>query len=224
MAFKPLKETLRQLLEDGKLEEVAEIATGRKRTLGSLIALTFDADLQVGWRSIESMGLAVERLSRRSPGYVKDHMRRLYWLITEESGGIFWRAPECMAECSARLPELLHDFIPIAFHLLETLEDEDLGHFRPGALWAVGRLSGLAGNELESVLPLVRDALSDRDPQARGMAVWCLDQAGEGDCLVGRGELLEDDGPVDLYEERVVHRTTVAELTRRVLPAAPAPS
>ena len=224
MAFKPLKETLRRLLEDGNLEEIAEITTGRKRTLGSLIALTYDADLQIGWRSIEAMGLAVERLSRRSPGYVKDHMRRLYWLITEESGGVFWRAPECMAECSARLPRLLQDFIPIAFHLLETLEEEDLDHFRPGALWAVGRLAGLARDELDSVLPLVRESLSDGNPQARGMAVWCLARVGDGGGLMDRNELLEDEGPVDLYEGRVVRRTTVAELTRRVLAAPATPS
>ena len=90
-------------------------------------------------RAIEAQGMAAEALSSSSPAYVKEHMRRLYWLITEESGACFWRAPECMAECGARMPRLLASHVPIAFHLIETLEDEDLDHFRPGALWAVGR-------------------------------------------------------------------------------------
>ena len=158
MAFKPLKKTLRQLLEEGKLEEIAEMTTGRRRVLGTLVPLTFDADLRIAWRAIEAMGLSAERLSRQNRAYVKDHMRKLYWLITEESGAVFWRAPECMAECGVRLPELLKEFIPIAFHLLETFEEEDLEHFRPGALYAVARLADVVSDELESMIPLVVDA------------------------------------------------------------------
>ncbi|MFC1791615.1 DVU0298 family protein, partial [Gemmatimonadota bacterium] len=112
-----LKTTLRSLLQDGELEEIAQLATGKKRVLGSLVSLTFDDDPQVVWRAIEAMGMAAERLSPSSPHYVKEHMRRLYWLITEESGGVFWRAPECMAELAVRMPRLLASHIPIAFHL-----------------------------------------------------------------------------------------------------------
>ncbi len=212
-----LKDVVRSLLSRGELEAVASLARDRKRVLGALVALTFDSDPLVVWRAIEAMGMAVEALSRESPSYVKEHMRRLYWLITEESGGVFWRAPECMAECAARLPRLLGDFVPIALHLLETLEDEDLEHFRPGALWAVGRLSGVARGELPSLLPLVVRALDEGDPQARGMAVWCLGEVGEGRALAARPDLLDDPGPVSLYRNRVLEDTTVGALTRQLL-------
>lgn len=222
MTHVPLKDTLRELLAEGELEAVADLAMERKRVLGSLVALTFDADEEVGWRAIEAMGMGAERLSRRSPSFVKEHMRRLYWLITEESGACFWRAPESMAELGSRLPGLLGDFVPIAFHLLETLEEEDLEHFRPGALYAVGRLASLLPRDLPPLLPLVVRALEDPDPQARGMAAWCLGQAGETGPLRERGELLEDRGPVRLYRNRVLERTTVGDLVREVLegPAA----
>jgi HEAT repeat protein len=121
------------------------------------------------------------------------------------------------------LPELLKDFVPIAFHLLETLEEEDLEHFRSGALYAVGRLAGEAGDDLEPMLPLVEQALSDPDPQARGMAVWCLGEVGRSGMLRAREELLEDEAPVELYEEREIRRTTVAEITRRVLARSATP-
>jgi methylated-DNA-[protein]-cysteine S-methyltransferase len=217
MTFKPLKKTLRQLLEDGKLEEIVEMSDRRRKVLGTLVALTFDADLKVAWRAIEAQGMAAEELSQVRPGQVKDHMRKLYWLITEESGAVFWRAPECMAECGARLPALLSEFVPIAFHLLETLEDEDLEHFRPGAVYAVARLAGVVGDELESMIPLVVDALKDPLPQSRGMAVWCLGRIGRSEALEGRGELLEDEGPVSLYRNREIEHLTVADLTREVL-------
>jgi hypothetical protein len=144
-------------------------------------------------------------------------MRRLYWLITEESGACFWRAPECMAECGARMPRLLKSHIPIAFHLLETLEEEDLEHFRPGAIWAIGRLVGVARDDLPAVLPLVIEALDRPDPQARGMAVWCLGEVGETESLEARMDLLEDDGAVLLYRDRVLSETTVGRLAEEVI-------
>jgi AraC family transcriptional regulator of adaptative response/methylated-DNA-[protein]-cysteine methyltransferase len=217
MADATLKERLRGLLEDGRLEEIADLVKVRKRALGSLIALTFDADPQVVWRAIEAMGMSAERLALSHPNYVKEHMRRLYWLITEESGGVFWRAPECMAECCVRLPELLKSHIPITFHLLETLEEEDLEHFRPGALWAIARLAELARHDLPAILPLVEDALGSSDPQARGMAVWCLGSVGEVETLARREDLRADSGPVRLYRNRTLEDTTVGRLTGEIL-------
>jgi hypothetical protein len=161
--------------------------------------------------------MAAEALSRRSPAFVKEHMRKLYWLITEESGAVFWRAPECMAECAARMPRLMKDHVPIAFHLIETLEPEDLEHFRPGTLWAVARLAELAEDELPGVLPLVIKALDESDPQARGMAVWCLGQVGEEKALEGREDLQADDGPVLLYRNRAVEETTVSALVQELM-------
>lgn len=222
MAQLPLKDVLRSLLVEGKLEDVAEMAKKKKRVLGGLVALTFDADELVGWRAIEAMGMAAEGMSASSPAYVKEHMRKLYWLITEESGACFWRAPESMAELGVRLPRLLEAFVPIAFHLLETLEEEDLEHFRPGALYAVGRLAGVLPNDVPPMLPLILKALDDPDPQARGMAVWVLGQVGRTDALKERGGLLEDEGPVRLYRNRVLDRMTVGLLTREVLEEAAA--
>ena len=212
-----LKHRVRDLLLDADLEAVAELATSKKRTLGTLIALTFDSDLQVVWRAIEAMGLAVERLAPSHKHYVMEHMRRLYWLITEEAGAVFWKAPECMAECCARLPNLFQSHIPIAFHLLETLEEEDLEHFRPGTLWAIGRLFRVAEEDLPTVLPLVFDALDRPDPQARGMAVWCLGEVGKGSRIGERSELLDDPGVVHLYRDRVIEETTVGRIAKEVL-------
>ena len=217
---KSLKDTLREHLVRGDLEEIAQIAQKRRKALGTLLGLTFDSDVEVVWRAIEAQGMAAERLSQKSPNYVREHMRRLYWLITEESGACFWRAPECMAECGARMPRLLQSHVPIAFHLIETLEEEDLEHFRPGALWAVGRLIDLAQDHLPGVLPLVFQALSDPLPQSRGMAVWCLRQVGKGAELADYPALLEDAGLVHLYRDRSVQEITVAQLTQEVLDEA----
>jgi len=217
MVNRSLKGRLRDLLAEGELEEVAALAAVRKPVLGTLVALTFDPDPEVVWRAIEAQGMAAEAVAPTHPEYVREHVRRLYWLITEESGAVFWRAPESMAEVAARVPSVVGAHIPIAFHLLETLEEEDLEHFRPGTLWAVGRLAHLAREHLPAILPLVLEALERPDPQARGMAVWCLGQVGETEGLDGRPELLDDEGMVEVYGNRTLRRITVGQLTREVL-------
>ena len=219
MSLRALKKTVRKMLLDGKLEEVAELSRGQQKVLGTLITLTFDSDLLVVWRAVEAMGLSVREVIRIDRSQAKEHMRRLYWLITEEAGAVFWRAPECMAECCASEPDFFKSHIPIAFHLLETLEEEDLEHFRPGAIWAIWRLKDLARHDLPPVLPLLIDALDRPESQARGMAAWCLGEVGEARVLKGRPRLVEDQGVVHIYRNRLVEETTVGELARAALKA-----
>ena len=217
MSLRTLKKTVRGMLVDGKLEEVAELSREQQKVLGSLITLTFDPDLLVVWRAIEAMGLAIKEVVRVDGAQAKEHMRRLYWLITEEAGAVFWRAPECMAECCASHPKFFMTHIPIAFHLLETLEEEDLEHFRPGAIWAIGRLHKIVPGHVPGVLPLLVEALDRPESQARGMAAWCLGEVGESEALKGRTDLLEDQGVVHLYRNREVEETTVAQVVRAAL-------
>lgn len=213
----PLKKTLRELLLQGQLEEIAEMAVRKRRVLGVLVSLTYDSDPLIGWRAVEAMGLAADRLAGVDPQAVLNHLRRLYWLISEESGGQCWRAPEALAEVILRAPELSADYIPIVVGLIESMAEEDLEHFRARILWAIGRLSRLVGDRAQAVLPVITSALNNADPQVRGMAVWCLAELGQSSILANRPELLSDHGPVDLYQERLLESTTVASLVQRVL-------
>ncbi len=212
-----MKGVLRELLVQGRLEQIADRAVGNRRVLGSLVSLTFDPDPLIGWRAVEAMGLAADRIAQHDPQQVRNHLRRLHWLLSEESGGVCWRAPEAMAEIVRRMPELFADYIPIVVFLILNLAEEDLAHFRAGVLWALGRLGPLAGDHLQAVLAAVVSSLDDSDPQVRGMAVCCLAEVAHAGLLADRPELLADEGPVDLYEGGIVQRTSVRQLVRRAL-------
>ena len=212
-----MNRTLRDLLAQGRLEQIADLAERQQRVLGRLVALTFDPDPQIGWRVVEAMGLAAGRIAQRDPEYVREHLRRLHWLLSEESGGICWRAPEAIAEIVRHRPRLFGDYIPIVVHLILNLAEADLDHFRAGTLWAIGRLAAVAGDHIPDVLSAITCALDDSDPQTRGMAVWCLGQVGQAQLLAGRPELLGDAGPVDLYEDGLLNRTSVCRLVQRAV-------
>jgi hypothetical protein len=194
----------------------------KKRVLGSLVASTYDADPRISWRAIEALGVAASRVAEDDPDHIRQLLRRLLWLINDESGGICWRAPEAMAEILRRQPTLYADYIPIVTLLLVNLEEEDLERFRAGVLRAIGRLGALARDSFQDVAPAVASALIDSDPQVRGMAVWCLHEVGRADLLAGRLDLIADEDPVDLYEDGILTRTTVSQLVQRALPARPA--
>lgn len=212
-----MKKRLRELLEHQRLDEIADLAAGSRRVLGLLISLTYDRDPLIGWRAVEAMGAATERMADDDPDCVRDHLRRLYWLMSEESGGICWRSPEAMAEIAARRPDLHSDYVRIVVSLLYEMAEEDLGHFRPGILWGIGRLGPLAEKELEAVLPSVKACLDHPDPQVRGLAVRCLGRCGRNEILTAREDLLADEAPVTLYENGQLTDCRVCQLMRREL-------
>jgi hypothetical protein len=206
---------LRELLEAGNAAEIAELASRRTRVLGTLVSLTYDREPLVAWRAVEAMGMAADRVAGSDADAVRSHLRRLHWLLSEECGGFCPYAPQAMAEIIRRRPLAFSEFASIVTTLLETLAEEDLTFYRGGILWAIGRLASVARAEVESALPRVQACLDDPDPQIRGMAVWCLVQAGQRDRLQDRAELLSDAGSVELFEDGSLHRTTVGGLAAR---------
>jgi HEAT repeat protein len=118
----------------------------------------------------------------------------------------------------SRNPQLFAAYVPIVTSLIVSMAEEDLEHFRAGALWAIGRLGKLpGGHDGEEVLAAVTSALDNDDSQVRGMAVWCLGQVGKAKLLADRRDLLSDGGPVDLYQNRSVRPTTVREMVEALL-------
>lgn len=208
---------LGELLADGRLEEVGEMAARRHGTLGRLVPLTYDPDPLLQWRAVEAMGIAARRITETHPDAVREQLRRLSWLLNEESGGICWRAPEAMAEMVSRNPGRFDEYVPIIVSLLVSMADEDLEHFRGGILWAIGRLGRRAEPYAGAVLSAIAAALSHADPQVRGLAVWCVGRLGRAALLAGRPALLNDEGIVELYEDGAIVRTDVRRLTRDAL-------
>jgi hypothetical protein len=212
-----VKKHLRELLDTERIEEIVDLAGRQRRVLGTLLSLTFDAEPLIAWRAVEAMGAAAARVADDDPEYVREHLRRLRWLISDESGGICWHAPEAMAEIIRRRPAMFADHVPVVVYLLRVMEEEDLVRFRAGILWAIGRLGDVAARDIDAVLPAIAECLDDSDPQVRGMAVWCLAQFRRTEPLQARRDLLADEGTVELYLDGRLVRRTVAELMCQAL-------
>lgn len=211
-----MRTELRDLVVHRRLEAVTEMAGASRRVLGRLVSLTYDADPAVAWAAVEAMGAAAAHIADSDPDFVRHHLRRLHWLLQEESGGICWYAPQAMAEIVARRPDLFADYVPIVVNLALETAEEDLEHFRAGMLWAVGRLGALAGDVAADIVPGAVEALGHPDPQVRGMAVWCLGRIGRIAELDARVELQDDSGPCTLFVDGELRALNVARVARVV--------
>jgi len=207
-----MKKRIRNLLENSQFADIAERATARKRVLNVLVSLTFDAEPLIAWRAVEALGLAADRVADGNPDFVRGHLRRLHWFMSDEAGAVCWFAPQAMAEIVRRRPETFPDYLDIVVSLIHTTAEEDLAHFLPGILWAIGTVAPLTADNAQSALNKVGKCLDHGDSQVRGMAVWCLRQMRREKELAGREHLRLDDGVVEIYANHRLETTTVREL------------
>ena len=212
-------DTLRTLLLDADFPAIINLAEKERRTLSFLTALTYDQDRTISWRAVEALGLAASRIAEDDPEYVRVHLRRLVWLLNDESGGIGWRAPEALGEIIHNQPDLFAEFIPILVHLMD-MEPEDALRFRAGWLWAIGRLALVKPEESHQALPWITPCLDDPDPQVRGMAVWCLGKCKSAIPVNKLKTIQLDPAKVEIYNSPDPEVTSIKELVK--ISASPA--
>lgn len=206
-----MKTRLRNYLASYDLEAIGTLAVSQRRVLSYLVALTYEQDTLLAWRAVEAFGAAAARIADRDPEFVRVHLRRLFWLLSDESGGIGWRAPELIGEVLRQRPAQFTAFMPILASLLD-MAAEDAGRFRAGTLWAIGRVAEKAPDPMQVALPWVASCLDNADPQVRGLAACCLGRLGRGDLVAAQPALLTDDSPVTLYTAGALSTITVSAL------------
>jgi HEAT repeat protein len=204
---------LNDLLQSARFDAIAEMAASNKRLLSLLAAQTFQPDHLLAWRAVQAFGMAAQRIAEVDAEFVRGHLRRQFWLLSDESGGIGWRAPELIGETLARCPRAFEEFVSPLIYVLD-LEGEDAPRFRAGTLWAIGCIAPGRPQAAQLALPLVLPCLEDADPQARGMALWCLGCLGYRDAIPGLAGLLADFSPVEIYTDGSLLETTVADLAK----------
>ncbi len=209
---------LRRLLQDGDDSALLAFTRHQRRSLSYLTALTYESDPELAWAAIRALGLAAAELADRDPEFVRGHLRRLVWLLNDESGGIGWRAPEALGAIIAARTDCFADFIPILVSLLDMVV-EDAVRFRAGYLWAIGRLAGTAPAAARAALPWVLPCLNDPDPQVCGLALWCLGQFSERPSLPLERlrQLADDPAPVAVFTRGHLQTMPLSELARRLL-------
>jgi len=168
------KQRVRRLLAADDLEGIVRLAGEERRVLSYLTGLTYDMEAGIADRAVLALGLAAGVVSDADPECARTHLRRLFWLLNDESGSIGWRAAEAIGEIIRARPERFAEFIPNLIWLLD-LEAEDAARFRAGVLRGIQRVTEVVDLSGRTDLRgLLEPLTADPDPVVRALAHQCL--------------------------------------------------
>ncbi|MEJ2110337.1 MAG: hypothetical protein P8Z37_10570 [Acidobacteriota bacterium] len=200
-------------LSEANFDFIVSSVSKTPRTLTTLISLTCSDELLICWRAIDAIGRCAEELSGTRPEICRKYLRRLFWMMSDESGSFAPHAPEVIGEIVQSNPKEFEDFIPLTISLLD-LEPEDLPAFLPGILYALGRIGEAAPGSVVEALRCIELYLRASDPQTRAMSILSLYRLGCRDVLLRYSELESDPGRTQIYAEAHIRETTVSRIYR----------
>ena len=223
MALMPhlsLKKTIQHSLEANDLNAVAVLARENRKALSLLVRLAYAKDTLMGQRAIRAMGLVAQELVKTEPEILRDRVRKLLWSLNDESGGIGWSAPELLGEIVSADPDRFADVIPLIADVYGIEEKV----FRPGVLYALGRIAESAPARIVPFLAVIEQGLTDDDPEVRARALQAagrikahLDQKSQERLEQGMKGLLADEAEVWIYGEKDFKGREIREVAQEEL-------
>ncbi len=166
-----LKQKLVEALERNDLDSLLRLEISPRQLVTALVRLAYDKETLVGWRAIQAVGVVAKQLVPRDAALLRETTRKLLWSMNDESGGVGWSAPELIGEIVAADPVRFADLIPI----LANAHDVEEFLFRPGVLYALGRIAEVDPGAVLACRPVILDALADRDARNRILALHLVE-------------------------------------------------
>ena len=210
-----MKSQIRTWLASAAFDRIEDAAIKDDYVIGTLIRLTYDADPLICWRSIDAIGRCAQRLAGIRMECLKTYLRRLFWMMSDESGSIAWRAPEIIVEIIRADPHALADFIPMTVSLLD-MEPEDLAEFLPGILYALGRIGEISPDSVMGSLRRILDAADHKDGEVCAMALSCLGRLSAFGLVSRYPGLWQDERKVTVYRCEQLAEITIRELVHEL--------
>lgn len=220
--FRALKTELRSMLEQPDWEDSLPhiVSMPATQVVGPLMSFfLFGGEMK--WRAVTAFGLVMGKLAKEDIEQARITMRRLLWHMNEESGNVGWGIAEAMAEAMINSKILANEYNRMLYSYVRETSDDDnyLDHppLRRGVYWGLGRM---AKKYPELILPSVRAlawGLQDEDNEGRGLSAWAIGFIGTDANIPALKSLLDDACPVELFTNRSIHCTSVAQLAQQAI-------
>lgn len=189
-----------------------------RRVINTLISFYCHREPLVRWRAIEATGHVVAGHALEDMESARVIMRRLLWMLNDESGGIGWGVPEAMGEILALCEPLADEYHRIYLSYVQPacnfLEHPVL---QRGLLWGIGRLASTRSMIVRPFLPDITPFLDSEDPYHRAFAARAIAFAGGPSSSALIEKLHRDPAEVEIYEESTLKTKTVAEISRALV-------
>ncbi len=215
MGYRQIKQDIAGLLAADDFQQSLEIicSYGLKKAVSPLIALFNSREELQRWRAVSGLGYVTARLADQELESARVVVRRLMWMLNDESGGIGWGAPEAMGDLTARHPVLADEYAGILVSYAN-VGGNYLEHpvLQRGLLWGLARLAHARPSMTASATESLSPFLFSADPIHRGLAAWTL-VAQDDPAVQKRLEALSTDSTrITLYWGYTLHSCPVSAL------------
>lgn len=181
--FNQQKAYIREMLTKRDFNALEQWATTLSSPLRRLMSLTYDSDELIAWRAIEGVGRVAALMAATNLEKVRDTIRRLLWLMSDESGGVGWHSPEIIGEILVNVPALIPEYGPL---LPAYFQEEP---FERGAFMAVFRAASVNAGPFREFAADLEQGLAEADPIIRAFSLGTLNIINDGQPIIKKMEL-----------------------------------
>lgn len=207
------KESIKQLVINEEYEKLCKLIKQKKNRLSILLSLSYTTDNYIKFKVVKATGFAVSALIDKELQYIKTTISNLLWSLNDDSGGVGWSSPELLGEIISTRIDLLKEYIPLIISLLKIKET----YFRPGVLWALGKIASKEPSHIKPYEPYINMYLTDSIPETRGYAVWCLGLINATISEKLLNHLLKDTSEILILDtDGSISKKTISELAKQM--------
>ncbi len=213
MSSQSRKAEVKKLLERRDFDAVEKWAGEVRNPFRILLSLTYEVEGLLRWRTIEATGKVAKARAAINIEKVRDFVRRLLWLMNDESGGLAWFAPEMIGEILVNVPVLIESTADI---LPSFIKEEP---FERGTHLAIYRIASVDARPFLKSAPEISESLFNSDPTIRCYAALILAAIGAKQYRESMKKLLDDRTKVILYDfdGGNLWETTVSDIARKAI-------
>lgn len=203
------KAELKRRLLARDLPALREQAVRDSSLVSTLVSFLLEPDDLLRWRAIEGLAEVAAVIAADDLDRVRDLVRRQFWSMNDESGGVAWHAPETVGAILTRVPQLAGQFArPLA-------SMAHVSPYEPGALWSAARLAAVSPALLDDMEQDLAPYLGHDNPMVRGHAAAALRRLDPAPEIAARIDAMTgDDAAVTTYDfdSGELRTVTVGEL------------
>ncbi|MBT4512147.1 MAG: hypothetical protein HOC20_08070, partial [Chloroflexi bacterium] len=108
---KSVKSNVYTLLRERDYDQLIVFCEEDRQAWKTLRDSLYETDENLIWPAIESIAMLMGKWWQAGEGEkVREYIRRLFWALNDESGGIGWNAPQTIAEIIVLIPELVDPY------------------------------------------------------------------------------------------------------------------
>ncbi|MDY6953046.1 MAG: HEAT repeat domain-containing protein [Thermodesulfobacteriota bacterium] len=189
-----------------------------RRVINPLFSYLLSSDEEIRWRAVTAMGAVVAHLAQQNMESARVIMRRLIWMLNDESGGIGWGVPEAMGESIASHEGLAREYVRVLISYVN--EEGNFLEYEPlqrGAVWAVARVAQARPGLVQEAIPHLIRALDVQDPAICGLAAWALGLLRAQAARPQIQGLLEDNREISFYVDGRLRHGSVSNIAKEAL-------